>query len=383
MKKLTVAKRFQNPEENLLMEIGILAKQTEGLIDLSIGDPDLDTNETIIDYAALSAKKGHTHYTLSDGSPEFVQSVIDFYQKNYQLTFEKNQVRATVGVSHGMYLALLAILNPGDEVIIHEPFFSPYRDQVLLAGGTPVVIPTFEEEDFQLDSQRLKAAVTDKTKAIIINSPNNPTGAVFTKDTMKKIADIAIENELYILSDEIYEAFTFYETFTPMATYAPDNTITFSGFSKAFAMTGWRIGYMISPSPVNDVARYLNENISYAANSLSQKAGTYALDHFDELVPDVVAVFKERLEYIEQRVAAIPFLSMGKVKGTMYAYINTEKTGMTSVAFVEKLLKETQVLMIPGTAFGVKTGMNHVRLAATQSKEQLAKAFDRIEKKTF
>lgn len=383
MKKLTVAKRFQNPEENLLMEIGILAKQTEGLIDLSIGDPDLETNEKIIDYATLSAKQGHTHYTLSDGSPEFVQSVIHFYKKNYNLSFETNQVRATVGASHGMYLALLAILDPGDEVIIHEPFFSPYKDQVLLAGGKPVIIPTFEADDFQLDSQRLREAVTDKTKAIIINSPNNPTGAVFTRETMESIAEIAIKNNLFILSDEIYEAFTYYDDFVPMATFAPKNTVTFSGFSKAFAMTGWRIGYMIAPSSVNDVARYLNENISYAANSLSQKAGSYALNHFEALVPNVVAIFKERLEYIEERVAAIPFLSMRKVKGTMYAYINISKTGLSSIQFVEKLLKESQVLMIPGTAFGEHTGSNHVRLAATQPKEQLKEAFDRIERLSF
>lgn len=383
MDKLKIAKRFQNPEENLLMDIGILAKNTPNLLDFSIGDPDIDTEEAIIDYVAAAAKAGHTHYTLSDGSHEFVQTVLDFYEKEYQLTFQANQVRATVGASHGMYLALMSILNPDDEVIIHEPFFSPYKDQVLLAGGKPVIIPTHEKNDFQLDSRDLKAAITTKTKAIIINSPNNPTGAVFSEETMKEIAAIAIANDLFILSDEIYEAFTFEGKFTPMAKFAPDNTITFSGFSKAFAMTGWRIAYMIAPSYVNDVARYLNENISYAANSLSQQAGIFALRQADTLIPPVVAIFKERLLYIEQRVATIPFLKMAPVKGTMYAYINIEATGLTSVEFVERVLKETQVLLIPGTAFGETTGQHHVRLAATQPLVMIEEAFNRLETVNF
>lgn len=378
-----IAKKYQQPTENLLMDIAMLAKSKTDLIDLSIGDPDLITDQTIIEAAFSDAKLGHTKYTASDGSREFLQAVVDHYQNRYGLTFELNQVRATVGAMHGTYLALLAIIDPGDEVIIHEPYFSPYKEQVEAAGGIPVFIPTYEKDGFQIDLTILEQAITDKTKAILINSPNNPTGAVFSKETFKGIAELAIAKDLFILSDEIYEELSFYEDFTPMATFAPEHTITFSGFSKAFAMTGWRIGYMIAPAYVNDVVRQINENVTFSAPAISQQAGIYALKHSEELVPKVVNVFQERLEYVKKRVDALPFLSLGEIKGTMYAFINIEKTQLTSVAFVEKVLKETNVLMIPGKAFGHKTGDTHVRLAVTQDLEQLKEAFDRIEKLTF
>ena len=183
-------------------------------------------------------------------------------------------------------------------------------------------------------------------------------------------------------ADEVYEAFSFDETFTPMATFAPDHTITFSSFSKAFAMTGWRIGYMISPSYINEACKLLNEDITYSAPTPSQRAGIYALDHAEELVPKVVAVFQERLNYVEERVAKIPFLSLHPVKGSMYAFINISKTGLSSMDFAKKLLAEQQVLLIPGKAFG-DSGDNYVRLAATQKLSILEEAFDKIEKLTF
>lgn len=378
MNRPLIAERFLQPEENLLMEIATLAKKTPNLIDLSIGDPDLITDATIIEAAFADVKAGHTKYTASDGSADFIQTVGDFYQKQYQLTFSPSQVRGTVGALHGMYLALAAIIDPGDEVIIHEPYFSPYKQQVELVGGVPVFIPTFEKDGFQIDVEVLKAAITEKTRAIIINSPNNPTGAVFSPETFEKIAAVAIDHDLLILSDEVYEAFCFDDTFVPMAAFAPENTITFSSFSKAFAMTGWRIGYMIAPESINLTAKLINEAIAYSAPTPSQRAGIYALNHYDTLVPQVVAVFKERLTYIEQRVAEIPFLSLSPVKGSMYAFINIEQTGLDSVSFVEKLLKETSVLMIPGKAFGETTGDGYVRLAATQSLDLLKEAFDRI-----
>ncbi|MFW7369021.1 pyridoxal phosphate-dependent aminotransferase [Vagococcus fluvialis] len=373
---------YQHPEENILMDFTTMASQMDNLLNLSIGDPDLVTNLAISQAAFEDVKNGHTHYTASDGSADFIESVINFYQKQYDLNFKKNQVRATVGALQGMYLTLQVLLNKEDEVIIHEPFFSPYRTQVIEAGGTPVIIPTFEEDGFQINIDILKAAITSKTKAIIINSPNNPTGAVFSKETFKEIADLAIEHDFFILSDEVYEAFSFYEGFTPMATFAPNHTITFSSFSKAFAMTGWRIGYMIAPDYINAACKLLNEDITFSAPTPSQRAGIYALNNYQELVPEVVAVFKERLEYVEKRVKEIPFLSLHPVKGSMYAFINISASGLTSMDFATKLLQEQQVLVIPGKAFG-NSGDNYIRLAATQSIDVLKEAFDKIEKLEF
>ena len=169
MKQSMIAQRFQTPEENLLMDIATIAKKTPNLIDLSIGDPDLITDQSIIAAAFTDVKNGHTKYTASDGSSDFIQAVVDFYQNHYGLTFANDQVRASVGALHGMYLALCAILDPGDEVIIHEPYFSPYKQQVEMAGGSPVFIPTFEKDGFQIAIDVLKAAITDKTKAIILS----------------------------------------------------------------------------------------------------------------------------------------------------------------------------------------------------------------------
>lgn len=383
MDKTNLAKIHQQPSENILMDIATLAKELPDLIDLSIGDPDLITDQTIIEASFSDVKAGHTKYTASGGSQEFIDSVIQFYQKQYQLTFKPNQVRATVGALHGMYLTLQVLLNPGEEVIIHEPYFSPYKDQVLFAGGTPIFIPTYEKDDFQIDIEVLKAAITDKTKAIIINSPNNPTGAVFSAEVLKKIADIAIKNEIYILSDEVYEAFCFNQKFIPMATFAPKNTITFSSFSKTFAMTGWRIGYMIAPDYINEAVKLINESITYSAPSPSQQAGIYALNHADTLLPKTVSIFKKRLKYIEQRIQTIDFLSLHPVKGSIYAFINITKTNMNSIDFVYKVLKEANILMIPGKAFGETTGDCYVRLAATQDISQLKKAFDRMQNLTF
>src|SRR5699024_5448042 len=307
------------------------------------------------------------------------QAVVDHYKKKYDLNFKTDQVFASVGALHGTYLALMAILDPQDEVIIHEPFFSPYKEQVELAGGKAVIVPTYEKDGFQLDPEILQKAITKKTKAIIINSPNNPTGAVFSKKTVQKIAEIAKENNLFVLSDEIYEEFVYQGEFTPMAKWAFDNTITISGFSKAFAMTGWRIGYIIAPAYVTQAMKLINENIAYSAPTLSQRAGIYALNHADELVSQVVDVFKERLTYVKKRVETIDFLELTDVKGSMYAFINVSKTGLNSVDFSKKLLDEKQVLVIPGKAFGITTGDQHVRLAATQDMTVLKEAFDRIE----
>lgn len=382
MNKSNIAHRFQQPAKNLLMKIAILAKEKEDIIDLSIGDPDLVTNSAIIEAAYADVKQGATNYTAPAGSKDFLQAVIDFYQKKYELTFQQEQVRATVGALHAMYLVMQVLLDPGDEVIIHEPYFSPYREQVVLSGGIPITVPTYEKNGFQLDVEDLKKVITKRTKAIIINSPNNPTGAVFSEETLKQIAKVAIENELFIISDEIYEDFAFTEKFVPMARLAPENTITISGVSKGFAMTGWRLGYLIAPAYINQIAGMINESITYSAPTASQRAGIYALMHYEELVPPTVAVFKERLEYIEQRVAEISYLSLQPVAGSMYAFINISKSGLDSVAFVEKVLEQSGVLFVPGKAFGA-TGDDYIRLAATQPLELLAEAFDRLESLTF
>ena len=377
-----IAKRYQEPATNLLMEIATIAKATPNLIDLSIGDPDLTTDEKIINASMAAAKAGQTHYTAADGSAEFLAAVANFYQSHYGLTFEPQNIRATVGALHGMFLVMEALLNPEDEVIIHEPFFSPYEEQVVMAGGKAVIVPTYAANNFELDLADLKAAITPKTKAIIINSPNNPTGAVFSRETLAGIAALAEEHDFIILSDEVYEAFCYKEEFIPMASLAPTRTITFSSFSKTFAMTGWRLGYLHAPAPLNQVLKQINESVTYSAPSISQAAGIFALEHYDEFAQASHDLFAERLAYIEAQVAEIPFLQLHDVKGSMYAFIDVSQTGLDGLQFTEKALRETQVLVIPGLAFG-PAGTNYVRLAATQDLNTLKEALKRIEQMSF
>lgn len=382
MNRTNIAKRHQGTPVNILANIGTLAKTTPDLLDLSIGDPDIVTDKTIIEAAFTDVKAGHTKYTESGGEITFINAVIDFYKRLYHLEVAADQVRATVGASHAMYLALQVILDPGDEVILHEPFFSPYKEQIIQSQGVPVVVPTYEKDGFEIDIDLLEAAVSPKTKAFILNSPNNPTGAVFSKETFAKIAALAKKYDFYIISDEVYDGFSFYSKFTPMLAFAPEHTILVGSLSKNFAMTGWRIGYMIAPPYINEAAKLLNEGITYSAPSPSQRAAIYALNHAETLIPQVTAIFQKRLEYIKERIAAIPYLSLHPVKGSMYAFVNITRTQMSSVPFSEYLLKATKVLVIPGLAFG-ESGDNYVRIAATQPIPVLKEAFDRLEELSF
>lgn len=377
-----IAKRHQMTPVNILADIGTLAKTTPDILDLSIGDPDLITDKAIINAAFNDVQAGHTKYTESSGDIEFIEAVVQFYKRMYNLDIPKKQVRATVGALHAMYLALQVIIDPGDEVILHEPFFSPYKDQILEAQGVPISIPTYEKDNFEINIHILEEAISPKTKALILNSPNNPTGAVFSSDTFAKTAELAKKHNFYIISDEVYEGFCFFDSFKPMLQFAPENTIITGSLSKSFAMTGWRIGYMIAPDYINEAAKLLNEGITYSAPTPSQRAAIYALNHAETLIPKVTTVFKERLTYIEKRIAAIPYLSVAPVKGSIYAFVNISHSGMTSVPFSEYILKQLKVLVIPGLAFG-DSGDNYVRIAATQPIEILKEVFDRLETLSF
>ncbi|KGL45882.1 pyridoxal phosphate-dependent aminotransferase [Listeria sp. SHR_NRA_18] len=379
---MKLAKKYQQAPVNILSQITTIAKTTPNLIDFSIGDPDLITDQEIIEASFQDVKNGQTKYTEASGDIELLEAISGFYNRTYDLQFPTSEIRATVGACHGMYLALQAIIDTGDEVIIHEPYFTPYKDQVLAAGGVPVFIPTYEKDDFAINLDILEAAITDKTKALILNSPNNPTGAVFSKEIFEEIATLAQKHDFYILSDEVYDGFSFYEKFTPMAKFAPEHTITLGSLSKNFAMTGWRIGYMIAGEYIIQAVKAINEGITFSAPSPSQRAAVHAMNNAEKFIPAVTKTFQERLEYVGKRVAEIPYLSIHPVKGTIYAFINISGSGMTSVPFCEYVLKETQVLLIPGLAFG-DTGDNYVRLAATQNLEVLEEAFDRLAKLTF
>ena len=280
-----------------------------------------------------------------------------------------------------MYLVLEAILDDGDEVILQAPFFTPYPQQVELARGIPVELPTYEEEDFQISVERLESLITERTKALVINSPSNPTGNCLTVETMEKIAQIAEKHDLIVISDDIYTAFSYQNPFVPFASLPgmQERTIIINSFSKNFTMTGWRVGNIIAPDYIIKIVQQINENVVFTAPSMSQRAAIFALEHRDEVQPPMIEEYRRRMFYAAERITQIPKISViNPPKGSFYLFINIKETGLSSVDAADMILREAHVLTLPGNAFG-NCGEGYVRIACTVSVEKLKEAFDRIE----
>ena len=356
----------------------------DDLINLSIGDPDIPTPKVIIDRAFKDAYDGHTKYTATRGYPELRQGIIDFYKARYNFCVKDEEVFVSTAGNVAMFLAMQAILDREDEVIILAPYFFPYPNQVKLAGGVPVFVKTTMETGFQIDFEKLEEAVTDRTKAIIINTPNNPTGVVYTDETMQKLADFAIRHDLIVAADDIYTSFVYEGTFRPICTFPGmrERTITVNSFSKNFIMTGFRVGNIIAPDYVIKVIENINENVVYTAPALSQRAAIHGVEHFDEFERDIVNTFRQRVEYARERLAKIPYVDVLPVQGSFYIFPSIKKTGLTSRQFAKKLYEERHIRVIPGAAFG-PGGEYHIRISCTLGLDKLKEAFDRMEKIEF
>ncbi len=364
---------------------GDVAVVWDDLINLSIGDPDINTPQLIIDRAFKDATEGHTKYTASRGYPELRAEICNFYKSRYNMDVKDSEVFVSTAGSVAMYITMQAILDQGDEVIIIEPYFFPYPDQVKMAGGVPVFVKTSHENNFQIDFNNLETAVTDKTKAIIINTPNNPTGICYTYDTLSKLAHFAIRHDLVVCADDIYTSFTYTEEkFMPIASFPgmKERTITINSFSKNFIMTGFRVGNIIAPSYITSVIQAINENVVYTAPSISQRAALHGLQHFDEFEDEIVEVFRERVQYAHDRLKTIPWVDVLPVSGSFYIFPSIKKTGLTSSQFAKKLMEDCHVRVIPGRAFG-ESGEYHIRISCTVSVEKLKEAFDRMENMKF
>ncbi|MBE0451421.1 MAG: pyridoxal phosphate-dependent aminotransferase [Clostridia bacterium] len=381
MKHKYIAKRYWNDKSTAMGRVDELAKKYDNVINLSIGDPDQTTDQSIINFAFVEALKGHTKYTDFRGDPELRQEIINFYKERHNEDVDDSEIMVTTSACLGMYLALETILDDGDEVIIHAPYFTPYSQQIELARGVPVVVDTVEEEGFQLSIERLEAALTERTKAIIINSPNNPTGAVFTDETLRRIVKIVKDRDLIIISDEIYGVYTFIGEFISMIHYPEirNQLIIINSFSKDYTMTGWRIGNLIAPKEIIQTCQQINENVVFTAPSISQRAAIFALRNRDQIQAPAIALYKERVMYAAERINKIPWMSVPSPKGTFYLLVNIKKTGLSSEKASELILDQAQVLTIPGNAFG-ECAEGYVRIACTVSIEELKEAFDRIEK---
>lgn len=380
MKHRFLSKRYWNNNSTAMGDSSGLLKKFDDVINFSLGDPDVTTDRKIITAAFDDAIKGHTHYTDFYGDQELREEICRFYETEYNYEVAIDSCMITTSGCHAMWLALEAILDDGDEVIIHEPCFTPYQQQIKLARGIPVPLKTYENEGFQINSSRLKKLITNRTKAMIINTPNNPTGTCFNRKTLEEIVKIAKAYDLIIIADDIYTLFSYSEPFIPITTIedVKERTITIGSFSKDYAMTGWRIGYMVAPEFIIKTVKDINENNVFTAPSISQRAALHALRNRQDIQKPILDEYKKRIMYAYERINKIENMSVMYPQGSIYIFVNIKKTGLSSEEVAEAILEEAHVLVLPGNAFG-ECGEGYIRIAMTLGIDKQEEAFNRIE----
>ncbi|MGQ9889096.1 MAG: aminotransferase class I/II-fold pyridoxal phosphate-dependent enzyme [Aggregatilineales bacterium] len=356
-----------------------IAATMQDVVSLGIGEPDFATPAHISARGIESLQRGDTHYTSNAGMLELRQAAAHYIERLYGLRYDPvTQMLITVGVSEALWLAMKAILDPGDEVLVVEPCFVANAAAVEMAGGVPVPVHTYVEHQFQVTGAALEAAVTGRTKAILISYPNNPTGAVLTREHMAEVAAVAERHDLLVISDEIYERLVYGVEHINFATLPGmyERTVLMSGVSKAFAMTGWRIGYVSGPVEIMDAMRKLHQYLIMSAPTIGQVAALEALERGEDDVAYMRAEYDRR-----RRLIVDGFNSLGlacfEPRGAFYAFPSVAATGMTDAEFCDRLLQEERVAVIPGSAFGA-SGAGFVRASYATSCENIERALERI-----
>jgi len=358
-----------------------LLSSMEGVISLGVGEPDFATPWHIREAAIHSLEKGYTMYTSNSGMIELRQEIARYLKKNFELDYNpETEILITNGVSEGLDLAVRAILNPGDEVILPDPHYVSYPSCVLLAGGIPVHVPTNCDNDFKLCAAEVEAKITERTKAILIGYPSNPTGAIMEKAELTEIANVARQHNLLVISDEIYNVLVYN---TEPVCFASINgmrkrTVLLGGFSKAYAMTGWRIGYAAGHAEVIAAMTKIHQYTALCASIMGQKAAIEAMKTGEEEVKRMVRDYDRRRRVIFKGLNDIG-LTCFEPKGAFYAFPSITATGLSSDEFAEKLLFEEKVAVVPGTAFG-QCGEGHVRCCYATSMGEIDEALKRMGK---
>lgn len=353
----------------------------DDVIDLSLGDPDLNTSSIIIDKTFEDVHHGYTHYAPALGDPDLILAIQKEYKKSFNCDVKKEEIMVTTSGCHAMWLVLETLLDPEDEVIVFAPYFTPYPEQIRLAQGKVVVVNTLSENHFELDIQDLKNAISDKTKAIIVNTPCNPTGVCMSKEKLEDIAKIAKDYDLLVIADDIYTVYDYAQDFYPICALEDMNNrvITIRSFSKDYCMSGWRIGYVIAPCEIISAMRSVNESNVFVAPIISQRAAYHALSHKEEIGPMIHEVYKKRAEYVYERIKGISYLSLDKPQGSLYVFVDIRKSNETSSSFSKKLFEKYHISVIPGSAFG-EIGEGFIRIALREDIPVLKKVFDLLEK---
>ncbi len=370
------------PSLTLSIDSKAKAMKAEGLdvCGFGAGEPDFDTPEHIKNAAQAALEAGFTKYTPSSGTPELRQAIADKFKADNGLDYKPSQVVVSNGAKHSCYNAILATCQPGDEVIIPAPYWLSYPEMVRLAGAEPVFVQTKEENGWKMTAEEFQDAMTPRTKLVIVNSPGNPTGSVYTKEELAAIVEVCVDEEILILSDEIYEKLTYdgaqHVSTASISKEAYDLTITINGFSKAYAMTGWRLGYLAAPESIAKAIDAIQSHSTSNPCSFAQKGALAALKGDQQAVSDMRDEFDLRRQYMVGRLSAIDRLSVVKPQGAFYVLVNIGKLGLSSSNFADRLLSKHQVAVVPGIAFG---NDSTIRLSYATSMDVIKKGLDRIE----
>ncbi len=349
-------------------------------VSLGVGEPDFETPWRISDTGINSIRDGFTHYTSNRGVPELLNLISDYLHDKYNLDYAPNtEILVTMGVSQALDLTLRSIIDPGDEIIVIEPCYVSYAANIEMLHGVPVIIPTLFSEGFRIDPDKLKKAITGRTKAILLNYPSNPTGLSYPAELLREIADITIKNNLLAISDEIYSAISYGTPHLSIATIPgmKERTIVLNGFSKSHAMTGWRLGFAAAPTYILDIMLKIHQYTGLCAPSISQYAAIEALQHGDSDVERMVVEYTRRRNYIAKSFNDIGLPCLYP-EGAFYAFPEISSTGLSARDFALELLKQQKVAVIPGTAFG-DSGKNHIRCSFATSMDNIKTALERIE----
>jgi aspartate aminotransferase len=390
---MQVSKFADAIEPSATLKAAALARElrTQGVevLDFSLGEPDFDTPEHIRAAARRAMDSGKTHYTPATGIPELKKAICDFHAKNHGLDYAPAQICVSNGCKHTIYTALCATLNPGDEVVIPSPYWVSYRDLVQMTGARAVLVPTKPSNGLKMTADEFRAALTPRTKMLMLNSPCNPTGALYSEDELKALAEIVVERDLVALSDEIYEKLVFgrakFKAFASLGPEVRQRTLTINGVSKSYAMTGWRIGWTAAPLEVAKAMDNVQSQQTSCPCSVSQYAALEALTADQSPVEAMRRQFAERRDYVCSRLQQMPGVTLSQPDGAFYAFFDVsahfgktfgDMTVSNSNAFCQALLQQAHVNLVGGDAFGAE---GYVRLSFAASRRSLERGLDALE----
>ena len=373
--------RVTEIEQTVIRTMYDMAEARGGdLVRLEIGEPDFDTPEFIVDTALEAARNGATHYTSNAGIPKLREAIVEKSRRDHDLETSSENVVATAGASEAILLSLLAVAETGDEVVLPTPAWPQYRMQIKLAGATPVEVPMAPETGFDLDVDRVIDALSEKTTCVILCSPSNPTSQVYERDAVAAVVDAAARHDAYVLLDEVYASLDFGGDGRSLAAdLTAENVVHINACSKQYAMTGWRLGWLSGPKSVADAAAKLHPGTTTCPSSVTQHAGIAALTGPQDEQAAMHEAFRERRDYVVERVAEIPELSCPTPAGGFYAFVDVRALDGTCFDVAKRLLEAHGVVTVPGAGFGAG-GEGHLRVSFATSLERLEVGFDRLER---